>query len=307
VTFRARFRVGLWAALLLAPCASALAASGDADAAFARGTRAYQSGDNLGAAEAFEQAYRLSPHGVAKYSAALAWEAGRDLPRAADDYRAALDSGQLDEHQRADAEKRLARLERQLGRIEVTAPAGTTIRVAHVAGATAPLTVHVAPGTHEIVAHFSDGRESTTRARVGAGETLAAAVELPAKRSASRAPPPSVTGPVERDAPAGGTQRTLGFIVAGGGVVASLAAVYLGTRALSARDEFVDSGLHDQDAHDQAASLRTATNVTWGVAGVLGAAGTVLILTAPQRTERPPAAGVSIVLGPAGASCAGRF
>jgi tetratricopeptide (TPR) repeat protein len=295
-------------ALGLTASGTGLASSADADAAFLRGTRAYQQGNNHAAALAFEEAYRLSPHGVAKYSAALAWEADKELARAADDYRIALDSGQLDEHQRADAEKRLERLERGLGRIQVTAPAGTTIHLAHIDAAKTPINVHVAPGTHQIVAHFADGRQSSTEVHVGAGETFDAALKAPETASVETPPAPAKEKPKPLEPPSstGSAQRTVGFVVLGGGVVASLAAVYLGTRALKARDDFYASNFYDQDSHDRAASLKTATNITWGVAGVLGAAGAVLIFTAPSSKEHPQQA-VSLALSPVGATLAGGF
>ena len=213
----------------------AAAGSAEANAAFARGTQAYQHGDNRGAAAAFETAYRLQPHGVAKYSAALAWEAARELPRAADDYALALASGQLDATQEEDAQQRLGKLEKNLGRVELTAPEGTTIKLEHVDGALVPTTVHLAPGEHTLEARFADGSKRETRVKVSAGQSVHAALEpVPREKTSTpsavrEAPTPEKVTQKEPSS----SQKTVGYVMVGGAAVASLAAVVLGSRALS--------------------------------------------------------------------------
>jgi tetratricopeptide (TPR) repeat protein len=286
----------------------ARAGSAEADAAFARGTRAYQHGDNRGAAEAFETAYRLEPHGIAKYSAALAWEAAGEQARAADDYALALASGQLDAKQKKDAQERLRKLEQSLGRIEVRGPRGTTIEIEHIDGAPVPLTTYLSPGEHTLEARFPDGSTRQTSVKVSAGQNVQTELE-PAPHEEPSAPTSRAGAPVrgeERPVEPSNSQKTVGYVMVGGAAAASLAAVYLGARALSARDEFNDSGFRDADAHDRAASLRTATNVSWGVAGVLAITGGVLLITAPKKAESA-ARRIGVRVGPLSASLRGTF
>jgi hypothetical protein len=70
-------------------------------------------------------------------------------------------------------------------------------------------------------------------------------------------------------------------VLLGGSVVASGVAIFLGVRALSAKDEYNQSGFTKATARSQAEDFRLGTNLAWAGAGALGLAGTALLLTSP--------------------------
>ena len=286
---------------------TARASDAAAAEAFKAGAAAYQRGDYRGAAASFERAYKESPRAAAIYNAGLAWEAAADAPRAADAYAAALDGGDLGGQQKKDAQTRLAALAKTLGRADVTGPAGTTITVEHREGAAVPVKVYLTAGAHELSATLPDAGTVKRNVAVTAGATTPFVLEAPRKEPpppppvakveappASPPPPPKATGTSPR--------KLVGYVALGGAVVASGAAVYLGLSALSARDEFDNSGHKNQNAHDRADSLRTTTNVAWIAAGVLAAGGVVLVLTAPKGPSTATA-----TLGPTGGTLTVRF
>lgn len=291
--------------LCLGPAAARADAAADADAAFREGSQLYRQHDYVAAAHAFERADVLMPHGVARYSAGLAWQGAREPARAADSYAEALDSGQLSDEQAADARARLAELAPALGQLSVSGPAGTRISIAHVSGAVPPIRVHLAPGQHQLSGMLPDGspvRESVT---IVAGEQARVALEAPA----TGAPPPPEPAQPEDRAEGGSAQPIIGWIALGTGAAAATVAIVLGSMALSARDDFYDSDFRDPDARERADSLRTATNVTWVAAGVLATTGAVLLLTSllAEDDDPPRQEGVALRLGPGAIELSGTF
>lgn len=239
-------------------------------------------GDHAAAATAFEQAYRLGPRGATIFNAALSWEAADKTERAADAYAHALSHQDLAADARERAEQRLAELRPKLGLLSIEAVPGLTVDVAHVALGKAPLEVHLLPGSYKVVIHDSEGvlgeREVTVAQGQRADLNLVGQFR-PRVREAPQPPPPRREPP-----PTSTTTKTVGFVLLGTSALAAGAAIYLGVNALSARDEFVESGETDRDAHDRAAALRTLTNVAWVGAGALAATGGVLLLVAPSSS-----------------------
>ena len=170
-------------------------------------------------------------------------------------------------------------------------------------------TVRVAPGATESV------RVELARASVAAPVGVSV---TPVSR-----PAPVVTSPpvVEPEATPGRTQRTLGWVAAGGavaflagGVVASVvqdgAASYLvnpdGRCALRAGASYTGECANQSDTLDTAQALSIVGYVT---GGALAATALVLWLTAPSASRRNTSALVGCGTGPgtAGLSCAFRF
>lgn len=238
-------------------------------------------GDHAAAATAFEQAYRLGPRGATIFNAALSWDSAGKTERAADAYAHALSHQDLAADARERAEQRLAELRPSLGLLAIEAVPGLTIDVAHVSLAKAPLEVYVLPGVYKVVIHDAEGVLSEREMTVAAGARADLNLVGQLQPRVREAPPP----PPQRDAqPPSAAAKTAGFVLLGTSALAAGAAIYLGVSALSARDDFVDSGETDRDAHDRAATLRTLTNVAWVGAGVLAATGGVLLLVAPSET-----------------------
>jgi hypothetical protein len=267
---------------------------------FRAGEASYARGDFPAAARSFEEAHRRAPHGATLYNAGLAWEWAQQFARAADDYETALRLGGLSPMQTSGATTRLAFLEKSLGHINVVAPRGGIVSVAHRERATAPVIVHVPPGEHEVTVFRLAGQTETSKVTVAAGGTseIAFAVEPPPGPNAQMAE--SVTGAVQTSAPH--RRRPWGFAALGTSVALGSVAIYLGVQALDARDTYNHSGYTDINAYNRASSLRTWTNVFWVGAGLVAAAGAVLVLgDAGNDRGIPSSPRTSISLGPGGA------
>jgi hypothetical protein len=302
--------------LALSLCAASPAFGGEAAAAdfFRAGRAAYARKDYRAAATAFDAAFREAPHAAVKYNAALAWELAREPARAADAFEAALASGQgLSAEQEKDARARLGRLEDDLARLEVAAPPGTLVSVAHLERAQAPLAAHVAAGDHELVASLPDGGERRRRVRAQVGKVtsvrFAAAAETAAGSTRTDTSADSAAAVTTVDAPSaqrasdGSALRTAGWVTIGFGGASAIAAVALGVAALDARDDWeADNTPGNQETLDRAATLRTWTNVAWVAAGTFAAAGVIMIVVAAEQDSQ-----VTLHVGPAGGALRGAF
>jgi hypothetical protein len=262
--------------------------------AFQRGAEAYRKNDFPTAARLFERAFAEAPRAAAMYNAGLAWESAAEPARAADAYAVAVARGELSPAQNADTQSRLKALMRSLGRVEIVGPPGTSVSVAHVENKTLPAVVHLSAGTHPLRVMHADGTTVVKSVTLVAGATAMLAIERPPPKVEPPVPskplPPASTGtktppPVlDRETKPTPILTYAGFSAIGVGAVLGGAALVTGVNALSARDEFNDSGFTNRDAHDRADSLRTTTNVLLVAAGVVGAAGVVLVLTAPSAS-----------------------
>jgi hypothetical protein len=305
--------LGLCALALCLGSGSARASQDEADAHFRDGSRAFDRADFKRAAEAFARADRLAPHGVAKYSAALASKAAGDRVRAHDQFVAALASGQLSAEQSSECRAQLAELDSQLARLAVRAPPGTEISVAHIERGKVPMSVRLEPGTYDLSAVLPGGhvRSRRVEARAGAEATVEleaapaparAAVRRAAVRRAASGPRAPAGDEAATD---GATQRTVAVVALGAAGVSAAAAGLLWHRANAARDEFTGSGLRDADARGRAPDLQTATNIAWIVAGACAASGLTLWLTAPSGATATAESSRHVAVGPG--VVAGRF
>jgi len=309
-------RAALVLLVALSTATPALAGEGDepskgdteiAAETFRAGAEAYKRKDYRAAALSFEMSHQLAPHGAALYNAGLAWQAAKEAARAADAYDEALATDQLSEAQRTDATARLTKLQPDLGRVSVEAPQGATFSVAAHKNTPTPHTIHLPPGEHEVHARLAEGTRLMQRVSIEAGAEKTLLFEAPEVDDAPPPPPPPPP-PAEGDA---FPLLPVGLGLAGVGVVAGGAAIFLGLGALGARDDFEDSGRTDVEAHDDADSLRTFTNVAWIGAGVFATAGAVLIvldLTSDDSSVGAESAWrLQVAPLPGGVSARGRF
>jgi hypothetical protein len=251
---------------------------------FQEATEAYQEGRYSAAASLFEAADRLRPHASVRFNAAAAWEQAGEEARAATGYSAVLELDSLDASRRKTALERLAGLSKKLGRLQIREPLGALVTVDHIQRAPVPLHFYLRPGDYQVTAEYR-GDQTTTPTTVQAGEERELQLDLPlpeppaAVAPAPVAPPP--VSPQPRPVDAGTGQKTWGWVSVGASVALSGAAIFLGVRALSARDRFTESGNTNADARKEASDLRLATNLLWGGATIAGSTGLVLLLTAP--------------------------
>jgi hypothetical protein len=252
---------------------------------FREATEAYNDGRFAAAASLFEAADRLLPHASTRYNAATAWDQAGETTRAATGYEAALAQGTLDSSREAIARDRLAALKGTLAHVRILQPLGALVTVDHVQRTPVPTSFFLRPGSYEIVAEYR-GARTTTPATVEAGkdQILKLDVQFEASVPPAETPPVPAAPAAPPDVPPsdGISQHTWGWIGVGAGVVLSGAAIYMGTRALAARDTYRDSGYHDTDARATAASRRLATNLLWGGALLSGATGVMLVVTSPK-------------------------
>jgi hypothetical protein len=275
--------------------ASAETASGDeakapsperASELFRAASDAFERSDFLNAAQLFEAAYRLAPHPSAAFNAAVAWDRAENRARAATAYENALTVPGLSDKQAEEARARLAVLREVLGYVRVDEPIGTVISIGHLEDVAIPVRLYVIPGTYRIRPAPNSG-VLAAEVSVGAGEVSSVRLlrEPPAQPANGTVRAPAQTSPTSANvgddgAPSEG-QETLGWVLLGGSVVASGVAIFLGVRALSAKDEYNQSGFTKATARSQAEDFRLGTNLAWAGAGALGLAGTALLLTSP--------------------------
>jgi tetratricopeptide (TPR) repeat protein len=272
---------------------------------FRKAAEAYARGDYASAASSFEESHGLIPRAAAIYNAALAREALGQKERAADDYETALEKTDLRGAQAVEARKRLDRLRREVGVLEVSAPSAARVTVGHAKAAAPPVRIHLAPGTYDVEVEHGNGARAVKRATVSVGAPAQLSFEAPpavappasAAPVAPRPPPP----PPRPDRAEGGSIRaTLGWISLGGSVAFAGAAVGLGVATLDARSSFDESGHTDAALRDKAVLFRALTNVAIGVAAASAAAGIVLVATAPRAPKGASGGRHEVRIGPSG-------
>ena len=268
---------------------------------FREARAAYTRGEPARAAELFDQAAREVPHAASYFNAALAWEEAGQRARAADDYDVALDLGQLSPQQEKDARLRLATLSKLLGTLIIAEPRGATVQVGHLDQASVPLSVHLDPGTHRVIVTGGEGERTERTVTLGAGEVQTLAFEPPLMAQPDLSPHFAPTAPSAGLSP----QRIAAWTTLGAAVAASGTAIGLGIGALNAHAAYLQSGSTSVADYNRAASFRTWTNVSWGVAGVLGGAGLALLFL-PPRTQSGLVK-VAYSVGPSSVSLQGQF
>jgi hypothetical protein len=282
----------------------ALPASAEPDAAaasFDRGLTLYQRGEYDAAARAFYQAYQRSPHPDSLYNAGLAWERAGQLATAATAYEIAL-SKKLKPDARADARSRLTRLSSSLGRVEVSAPEGSVIRVSPFVIREAGIAVYFEPGRHQIRISLPSGVSKRKTVTAEAGETSVVLVEATTpddpemEPGGEPSPTPSPDRPSKPEAGSDPTLRILGFASLGVAVVAAGAAALFWTQALDARDEYDANNHTDAEARDRAQSRVRWTNLALATAAIAGVGGGVFLLLSSEAgdDQKPTSALVGV-------------
>lgn len=250
---------------------------------FNEGLSLFQAGQHEEAADALYEAYRARPHAAALYNAGLAWQLAGDLGRAATAYSLALEM-KLGDSARADARKRLDELGSSVGRIEVGAPEGATIRSAPFLVHDSSAVFYLSPGKHRIDVKLVSGVWVVRRVVAEAGQTTVVLVEAnSSERDPEAVPQHTVSKPKDRAGEP--PDRTLGYLALGGAALAAGTATVLGIEALRARDKFDASGHTSESARDRAAKYRLWTNIAWVSAAALGASGAVYLIMIDDDTS----------------------
>jgi len=209
------------AALALALLASAAGAQPSPDrerearGRFERGIAMFERGDNAAALAEFLAAYELAPRPSVLFNLAATYEALRRYPEAVDAYDRFLATPGGDRHDRARAERSLARLRPLLATLQVrTNPPGAAVTVDEVAPRD-PAAVSVSPGEHRVAARWPDGREVVARVVVASAQTREVLLDAPASvtSAAVAAPASAPTARLAlRGVPAGASMRVDGAL-----------------------------------------------------------------------------------------------
>lgn len=289
----------------LSLCVLALApriASADsgAQALFDEGKRFMTAGDIDKACDRFERSQALEPAGGTLLHLAACREQQGNTATAWDLFNQALSAARAS--QRKDREQvaaeHIASLEPKLVRVRivVSAPAKgiahLTIRrdgkaIDNAAwGVAAPID----PGTHEISASAPgrvDWKKKITAVKPGSSLD----VEVP---DLEAAPASAITAPSGSDASDGSTQRTMGVVAGGVGVVGIVIGTVFGLRSSSKHDEAdelcggpapIDCPQDGVDAGNAARAAGNISTVGFVLGGVGLAAGAILWFTAPSRRD----------------------
>ena len=308
----------------------------EAEKKFDEGAHAFDRGDFLRAAQAFEDAYRLVPHVDALWNAARAWHRADELARAATLYARLLREAPSDSADRIAAAAELRRLAPRLGRVEVHGddlrdlavddrpvddhvvyvnPGGHTVRAA-VRGALSSQTVEV-PAGEVVSVVFEPKLELSTSARTAEPPAAARSAELPRAGGASNASQPGVSAEGSLSAPRSASRSGASpwFFVAGGALTMGFVAatVLSGISTLSAHKAFE---AHPTPANLAAGeSMQERTNLLLGISMGLGLTTTGVALWlvdwSPQNTsaskDKARGTPVRLEVGPRGVWATGRF
>src|SRR5262249_25061788 len=193
--------------------------------------------------------------------------------RAADAYATAEAQRGLDDDDAGYARSRLDELERDLGVIAVTAGPGAVGFIDAGVHRPPPARFHVAPRPHYAPVRRSDGSFVERPVLVAARATVDVSVPDAPKREPAAL----------HDSHGPDARLVLGWIGVGAAVATAGAAIALGVEGLNAKSAYDDSGHSDADARSRAADFRTAADISWAGAAVLGVGGAILLVASRSR------------------------
>ena len=308
--------LGLSFFLGLAPIARAQEASpeatNEAKAQYRQGTEAFSAKRYAEAALHFESAAAIRPHAVTLFTAALAWDSAGRPERAADAFSRSLDLPGLDAKQTQTAKERVQSLEKTLGVVVVTVPAGWKIQLDSLTEVNGSARLHAPPGAHVLTVRPVGYPIERRDVALDAGKVVSVEIDeaqlAAAKKAAEPQPPPTK---VEEPPPAPPVQppppppasalplKPVGFVLAGTGGAMLLGGIVLGLQANGARDAY-NAG-PTREAYDHANGLATWSTVAFVSGIVVAAAGVTLVLLPLGKTE------AKVALSPTSVALGGTF
>jgi hypothetical protein len=289
------------AASMAAPPKAAVAKA-EAAKEFKAGVAAFKRKQYIEAAEHFEKAYLLAPHPSALWNAADAREKAGELANAANLYSRFLDVSAEKDKERYEARQRINHLTLSLGRIELSGPDATDIKIDRGSVPEGLATVFVDPGDHVVSARV-EGKLLSKSVSVPSGAKVM--VRLVPQAEPKPEPARAAADPLA-DKPAASARKGLGpgLVYAGAGLTAVLAGVTLwsGLDTRSKRNAFESNPT--AQVYDEGVSAQTRTNILLGTTAAVAAATVLVGVFAVQwRTSEE----TQVSLTPGGASFSMRF
>lgn len=275
---------------------------GKADALFREARALMKAGDCEQACPKLEESYRLDPAAGTAVNLGDCFEKTGKVGSALLAYRDARSLISATDPRVKPVEAQIAVLEGRAPRLTITrapgAPRGTKVKLdgRSIDAADFGKVLVVNPG-RVVIAVEAPGREQALhelRLAEGQSRKVVAEVGEPIDDAPDRdpAPAPKVRTHTNSSESAG-SQRTIGFIVGGAGVVALGVAGVFWLRASSKDQEATDAGCtsttcpagHPQELSDSADDARRTANWSAGLGALALAGGAVLVLTAPSGKE----------------------
>lgn len=269
-----------------------------AEALFAAGRAALESGDYETACAKFGESQRLDPAAGTLMNLAACNEQRGRLASAWENWRDAQGTLRPDDERRAIVDQRLAALEARLPRLVIVlaagAPAGTVVTrdASELGHAALGLPLPVDPGRHELSVTADGFEPRVYEVNAEEGKALSVSVE-PGPRRVAPAPPVATPAPALVPAPredGGGSQRTWALVSGGTGVALIVTGAVAGLLALDVKSELEsrcaksgDKYLCDAEGVHSARRGKTfavLSSVTLPAGVALGALGVTLWLTA---------------------------
>jgi hypothetical protein len=243
---------------------------------FAQGVQRYEAHEYQGALEAFEEAYRLSPHPTVRVNMANCYERLQRPVEALNHFELFLQEAQgASRPQRREVEAAIRRLRGRIGEVTLSvAPDGAQVTIDGTeAGSGVPIRLSV--GSHQVEVRREGFRTGHREIQVQAGQTQRLAIELERAPPAVAVTPPTPPTPVAPEptpepieptpAPrpvahtpphptpppeSGGFQLrlTLPVIIAGSAMIGfTLAAIISGSVAVAANNDFENAVVRSND------------------------------------------------------------
>jgi hypothetical protein len=308
-----------FALLVVAFARSAAADAVTAEALFRQGREAMQKQDYATARARFAESNRLESAAGTLMNLATCEEKLGQVATAWQHWREAIDLLPAGDDRIAFAQQRLSELKPRLPGLTLVppsdAPADMVVLRDGVELGSASLGVElpVDPGEHEVVVRAKGYEDWSTRVSLGEREVQSLDLELGPEAPVPPPAPPvrERAAPVVEETPV--SERTLGFIAGGVGVVGVLTAVgsYIG---MLRADSIVknhcdpDDGCDETgwDARSTGKTLAVINDISWGVAAVGLGVGAILVLT-DRGDEAPKAVGLAPMPSGAALSYSGRF
>src|SRR4051812_46966665 len=279
-------RVGVFAILLLVTSAARASDAVLAEALFREGRAASDAGDLATACSKFAQSYRLDPAPGTLLNLGDCEERRGKLASAWETFNRLYDTLAPTDDRRTLARGRSDAIAARLARVRITlakeSPAdarvlrdGTPLDPAAL-GTLVPID----PGAHVLVVHVPDHVDKKIDIKLAEGEKRDVTLE------AGPLVPPVVVAPPPPEHHGLGTQRIVGLVIAGGGVLALGGGFVTGGIALStesrSQKHCTGSVCSDQagiDLHETAKTEALVADIVLGVGVVALAVGAVLFLT----------------------------
>jgi hypothetical protein len=262
----------------------------ESEQAFAKGRQLFKARDFVGALEAFEEAYRLSPHFLMQCNIARCLERLTDMVRAAKHFKQCLQEGGSRGKQAAKIQASLAQVESRITWVTVNSSGkGGAIYVDGKQVGRAPLRIALNPGSRLIEVRRRGASPASMTVSTHGGETRTldlAPKELALPPSTLATHPEQPDGGQTPEPPKRrkGVHQAWFWTVVGITAGCVVAAAVTGSQALKMRDDYEASPT--REGYNNAKDRRLLANIFWGMTAAAAVSGTVLVFFTDFRGDR---------------------